>query len=399
MSKILLRENASDPDTPSSGALALWVDASGAVKAKRDDGAIFTLAGGSIARNALTNGTFLFAQRQTPGTLTSYGSFSGGRKYAADRWGITGENDSVQYRRVDTIAAPETGIGSRYYAELKKITSAGKIVFSQVIEGVDTASYRGRRVRVQFKAKNSVGSHTLRLILLYLNGSGTVDSIPATFVSAFGSAGVDPTWGTNLVAIAPAYAGANGTVSGSGVSNVLTSSWQQYGGVFSVPTSAQNLIAVVVSNGQLAANDIVHLGEFGLFDGDDEQPVIVTDVHDELERCQRFCWKTFAVDTAPAQNVGAATGEFRWPALGNSGVTSRGGSCMFPVRMRAVPTVTQYNPAAASDQARDLNASANCTATSVTNVNDRSLAVQATGAVSSALANILGLHLLCEAEL
>lgn len=398
MSKIILRENASDPDTPSSGSLAIYVDANGAVKAKRDDGAILTLGGGSIARNALTNGTFLFAQRQTPGTLTTYSNTSG-RSYCADRWALTNENASVQYRRVDSIAAPETGLGSRYYAELKKITSAGKVAFSQVIEGVDTAPYRGRRARVQFKAKNSVGSHTLRIALLYLNSSGTADSMPATFISAFGSSGVDPTWGTNLVAIAPNYAAANSTASGNGVTATLNSSWRQYGGVFTVPTSAQNLVAVAFSDGQLAADDIVHLSEFGLFEGDDEQPVIVTDIHDEFERCQRFCQKTFAVDTAPAQNVGAASGEFRFQCSGTSPTITRGPSFRFPTPMRATPTVTTYSPAAASDQVRDLNANQNCTSTSIVNASMGGLNIHTTGAATSTAGNALGLHMLLEAEL
>ncbi len=398
MSKILLRENASEPDTPSSGAVALFADSTGSIKAKRDDGAVSVLGGGALARNAITNGSFIFAQRQTPGTLTTYSSTSG-RIYGPDRWAISNENASVQYRRVDSIAASESGLGARYYAELKKITNAGKIAFSQTFEAVDTAPYRGRLVRVQFKAKNSVGSHTLRLALLYLNSSGTADSIPATFISAWGSAGVDPTWGTNLAAIAPSGGGANSTVSGNGLSCTLTSSWLQYGGTFTVPASAQNLIVVAFTNGQMAANDIVHLSEFGLSDGPDERPAMPTDVHDELERCQRFYCKTFDVDVGPVQNIGAVTGCARWTAATVTTGNQRSPAFNFPVRMRATPTTTTaYNPLAANAQARDGTAG-DCSALAFQSVSDRGYAFMCTGNASTAIGNLISVHASFDAEL
>lgn len=396
----LILGQESEPASPSAAKLLVYVGSDGILRAKRPDGSLVTLGGDGLARNALTNGTFIFAQRQTPGTLTTYGSFSGGRKYAADRWGITGENDSVQYRRVDTIAALESGLASRYYAELKKITSAGKIAFSQVLEAVDTAAYRGRSVRVQFKAKNSVGSHTLRLALLYLNSSGTADSIPATFISAFGAVGVDPTWGTNLVAIVPTSGSANSTVSGSGLTSTLNSSWRQYGGVFAVPASAQNLVVVAFTDGQPAANDILHLGEFALIDGVDERPAIPTDVHDELERCQRFYWKTFDVDVAPVQNIGSPTGALRFPAPSTAASSERSPSWNYPVRMRTTPaTITTYNPQAANAQVRDTNASADCSGTTVQAANERSLAILCTGNAGTSIGNVLAVHISADAEL
>lgn len=395
----LILGQEAEPAAPSSTKVHAYYAPDGTLKAKKSDGSLTTLGGGSIARNALTNGTFLYAQRQAPGTLTSYSSFSGGRKYAADRWGITGENDSVQYRRVDSIAAPETGLGARYYGELKKITSAGKIILSQWIEGVDSAPYRGRRVRVQFKAKNSVGSHVLRCALIYLSSSGTVDTIPATFVSAFGAASTDPTWGSNLATVAPTVGSAYSTISGNGLSSTLTSSWRTYGGVFVVPASALNIGVAIWTDGQPAANDIFHLSEVALFDGDEERAAILTDVHDELERCHRYCAKTFNLDTAPASNVGAATGEFRFQATAAGASTFRSPNHFFPVRMRAAPTITLYNPAAAGAEARDVNASATCSSTGSFNASERGCTIHATGAVGTAVGNAIGIHILAEAEL
>ena len=393
---LILVEDA-EPATPVSGEAALYLGTDG-LKAKRSDGSVRCLDSGTAARNALANGTFLFAQRQTPGTLTTY-SNSTGRTYGFDRWGITTENASAQLRRVDSIAsAQEAGLGARHYAELKKITSAGKILFSQVIEASETALYRGRRVRVQFKARNSVGSHTLRLALLQLNTSGTADSIPATFVSAFGAATVDPTWGTNLAAVTPALGNTFSTVVGAGVSSVLTSTFRTYGGVFLVPTTAQNLVVVIFTDGQPAANDILHLSECALFDGDEERPVIVTDLHDELERCKRFYRKTFDLDVAPVQNVGAITGCERYVAVAIGAVNQRSPSFSFTPAMRAVPVVTTFNPLAANAQVRDSTAG-DCSAVAVQNLTDRGYAFMCTGNASTAIGNLLSVHATADAEL
>jgi hypothetical protein len=393
---IVLNQEA-EPATPSSVKCHVYLGTDGRVYVKKPDGSREELAGGRVDRNALTNGTFLFAQRVTPGSLTTISNTSG-RTYAADRWGITNENASAQYRRVDSIASPESGLGARFHAELKKITSAGKVIMSQVMEGVDTAPYRGRRVRVQFKARNVTGSHTLRLALLQLTSSGAVDTIPATFVSAFGANTVDPTWGTNLAAITPALGSTYSTVSGAGVSSALTSGWRQYGGVFLVPTTALNLVVALFTDAQMAADDIVRISEVALFDGDEERSVLCTDVHDELERCQRFYHKTFELDVAPVQNVGAVTGAARFPAMQPNAFTQRSHAFQHPVRMRGTPTAVTFNPLAANTQIRDSSAG-DCSATAVQSLTDRTYAFQCTGHASTAVANALAVHVTFDAEL
>lgn len=397
MSKILLRTNDSEPDSPSSGAVALFADSAGAMKAKDSAGVVSQLSGGR-GGNLVANGGFWFAQRQTPGTLTTYSNTSG-RTYGLDRWAITCENASVQVARGDSASAPATGLSTRYYARLLKLTNAGKMIFSQVFEGTDVIPYRGRRVRVQIKARNVVGSHTLRIALLYLTSAGTIDSIPATFVSAFGAVGTDPTWGTNLTAIAPSIGNAQSTISGAGLSCTLTSDFRLYGGVFALPSDFKNLVLVAFTNGQPAANDEIDIAEVAMHEGDEEQEFYPHDIVHELQRCLRFCAKTFALDTAPAQNLGAATGEFRFQAAVGSTAINRSPAFRFHVPMRAAPTVTTYNPGASSAEARDMNASANCTAIAINNISESGFNVHATGTISTAAGNSLGIHLLMESEL
>lgn len=388
----------STPAAPSSGKTLVYIDsADGRPKARASDGTVTVLAPVQ-SPNLLVNGLFQFAQRQTPGTLTTYSNTTG-RTYGLDRWGITNENASAQVRRVDTAAAAETGLGARFYAEIKKITSTGKLAYSEVLEGSESIALRGRKVRVQFKAKNSVGSHTLRCALLYLTSSGTIDTIPATFVSAFGAASTDPTWGTHLTALAPSVVNANSTIVGSGISAVLTSAWRWYGGVFTVPTNSLNLVVVIFTDGQMTAGDIWHLSEVGLFDGEEERSAVVADTETEQHRCERFCWKTFAIDTGPVQNIGNFLGCLRWTAHSAGAVLQRSPVFPFPVRMRAAPTVTTYNPSTANVEVRDSLFGGDSTGTAIQSNSDRSFAIVCTGNPGTVVGGTLVVHVLCEAEL
>ncbi len=393
------------PSAPSSGYGDLYFDTDdGRVKMKLADGSYQTLTDTGRAGNLLLNGGFRFAQRQAPATLTTYSNTSG-RTYGPDRWALTNENASVQFARVDTASSPETGLSARYYGQVKKITSAGKWILSQAIEGGDVMAYRGRRVRIQFKAKNNVGTNTLRLALLQLTTAGTLDTIPATFVAAFGAASTDPTWGTALSAVAPAIAGTNTSISGNGLNCILNTSWRRYSGVWTVPSDCKNLVVAVFTNGQPSANDVVDISEIGIYDGDEERDWLPESVGEELARCQRFCWKTFAdpalpsADTAPAQAAGVQIGEFRYPALSAGATVHRPLNLNFAVLMRAAPTVTLYSPSSASAQFRDTTGNLDCTSSSATAITARGCNFLTTGHASTSIGNILAIHILAEAEL
>jgi hypothetical protein len=397
MSELIL-QNAATPATPAAGFSTLYADsADRRVKAILDDAAIHVLSPSRLGVNGLMNGGFWFAQRQAPGTLTTYSNTSG-RTYGADRWGMTNENASIQYQRIDT-AFPETGLQARFYGRFKKITSAGKMVVSQVVEGTDIMPFRGRTVRFQAKMRFSVAaSMTVRLGLLYLTSAGTIDTIPAAFVSAFGAAGTDPTWGTNLTAIAPTQVD-GGSISGLGMTCVLTSGWVRYSACFAVPSNCLNLIAAIWTNGLPAANDELNIGEAGLYDGFeilDWSPLLV---QRELERCQRYYSKTFAIDTAPAQSVGVNTGEFKFIAGRAGALLENSPSYMRAPVMRIAPTNTAYNPAAANAQVRDETGAVDCSAQAFAGNIDRSVGITATGNAATAVGNLLGVHVSSDAEL
>jgi hypothetical protein len=396
MAQFLLNAVAA-PSTPASGKATMFSDTNDINRPKvvQADGRVELLTRRSVAENFLTNGGFRFAQRQSPSTLTNY-TAANTRAYGADRWGMTVQTSSLQYQRIDSIAAAETGLVARYYGKLKQVTGAGKFILSQILEGDDVGALRGQTVRVQAKMKFTVAaSMTVRLGLLYLTSSGTVDTIP-NIETAFGANSTDPTWGTNLTALAPTNPD-GGTVSGLGLSCVLTGSWVRYSATFVVPSNCKNLIAVVWSDSQLNINDEFNVSEFGLYDGQeiiDWSPPLDSD---ELLRCQRYFQKSFLIDIAPAQNLSPTT-SFRCnptKAGANAGVAQL---CNFKTRMRIAPTITTYNPNAANAQWRDATAVADCSGVATIQT-DGGVGIGYTGNAATAIGNNLLIDWSAEAEL
>lgn len=401
MSRLFLNKVAT-PATPAAGKVVVFVDtADGRVKSIDENGAVHFLTSCDWGENLLFNGAFDLAQRQAPGTLTTYSNTTG-RAYGADRWGMTNENASIQFQRVDSSTTTETGLQARMYGKFKKLTSAGKIIVSQVLEASNTMALRGRPVRLQAKMRYTVAaSMTVRLGLLYLTNAGTIDTIPATFVSAFGAGGTDPTWGANLTALAPGAVD-GGAVSGLGMSCVLTANWVRYSAVFTVPSNCKNLIAVIWSNGQLAANDELNITEVGLYDGQEIMDFTPRPLHQIIQSCERYYQKTFDVDTAPAQNAGVATGALR-AMLGKAAATALAAQFQwkFRVPMRNASQVfTTYNPAAANAQVRQIGGTAaDLTATATANPTANGVDITATGAAGGAVGDQVGVHVSADNEL
>lgn len=400
MSYHILTESAK-PATPAAGKVILYVSSvDGRPMAVLDDGSEIVMAS-SVRNNLIINGGFLFAQRQAPGTLTTYSNI-GGRVYGADRFWMSNENASIQYQRIDTMTTPETGLSSRFYGKFKKITNAGKIAMGQVMEASDMAALRGKKVRLQVKMRFTVAaSMTVRLAMAQLQNAGTVDTVPSgagLFFTAFGADGADPTLGTNLAYIAPTLA-ENGTISDNAVTCVLTGSWVRYSAVFTVPSDCKNLIPMVFSNADLAANDELNCAEVGLYLDEETADWSREVVSEELSKCQRYYSKTFATDTAPATNIGVSTGEHRTPATFVGAVTNRMVPWYYPVTMRGTPTLTSFNPGAANAQVRDETNAADCSATAFVGSNDGSTMVTCTGNAGTIVGELLGVHITADAEL
>jgi len=398
------------PATPSSGNNTLYVEGSGSsfnlgiVKSLDASGVLAILSPGDRG-NRIRNSGFLFAQRQAPGSATTYSS-TAGRAISADGWGITNENASATYQRIDTLnATPDTGLQGRYYGQFLKTTSTGKLVATQVIEGTDTAALRGRVVRFQLWMKGTAGMN-VRLGVIALGSAGTIDTPPATYISAFGAGGTDPTLGTNLTYVTPINTVQTDTggagVNGNAVDCVLTTAWQRFGHVFTVPSNCLNLIVSIWSNAQLTATNGFNLAQASLTDGYEIQDWMPQPIGLEFAKVCRFYQKSFAVDTAPAQNTGVATGEYHAIAGKAGAVANAGfGPGRMPVPMRIAPGLTLYNPAAANAQVRDLTAAVDHSATAVTDgaAGGQEFMVGSTGNASTAVGDRIAIHWSADSEI
>jgi hypothetical protein len=391
------------PAAPAAGKIEIFSDSADGqrLKSVQTGGRIEVLPRRSLAENFLVNGGFRFAQRQAPGTLTSY-ALTSGRTFGADRFGMTIGASSIQYQRIDSIAATESGLNARYYGKFKQITGSSKLIVSQVIEAEDSAQLRGRVVRFQAKMKYSVAaSMTVRMGLLYLNEAGTLDTIPATFASPIGAAGTDPTWGTNLVALLPSNAdgGTVNTAPGNGMDCVLTTSWVRYSATFVVPFPHLNLIPVIWTNGLLTANDELNITEVGLYDGQEIIDWSPCPIAREMVRIERYYQKTFAIDTAPATTLGTNTGELQFQATKAGALQQVPSTYVFRTKLRtATPTVTTFNTGAANAQVRDTSVTGDCSGTAV-NTTESGAHILCTGNVSTAIDDKLNVHVTFDAEM
>lgn len=404
------RSQGGAPSTPAAGKKTFFVDSTdGRYKYVDEGGLIRTLTSVEWPKNHLANGGFNFAQRQVAGTLTGYVPGAASRAYTADRWFVCAETAGIQFQQVDTITAPETGTVHRYYGRWKKITGAGKVMVGQVMTAENSAVLRGKRARFNVKMKRTVaGSMTLRMAVAYLTAAGTHDTIPGwvagapsgTFISAWGGSGVDPTLGTNLTQLSPVTGSADGgTIVGSAIQFAATGTMARVSGCFDIPSTAKNVLVLVWSDAQLAINDELNLSEAILTEGVEIVDWVSIPQVAELDRCNRFYAKSFALATAPAQNAGL-TGAWRGNAAQAGAVAFVHGFIPFPVAMRAVPAfVTFFNPSAANAFLRYVITPSDATATSATQITERGTEVTATGLAAWVAGGGVAIHYTADCEL
>lgn len=374
------------------------------------NGVITVLANiGPMDENILTNGGFVIQQRVAVAATTIPSVSTTTRAgQVADRWAVTSGNvTSTQWTQVDTGAAIETGLKSKHYGKITQLTNAAKFILSQFIANEDMAHVRGQKVRVSVKIKQFAGANAnYRLGLLQLNASGTIDVCPA-FITAIGAANVEPTWGTNLAAINPDAAGPeNGTVSGAGLTIASTAAWVRSSAVFTVPTDAKNLCAVLYRDTLGAASDVCGVAEFQITEGTDIVDWVALPRAVELARCQRYFSKSFPLTTVPAAGLAEATaGTGSNGILGKSGSATALGSQIqvtFPVTMWKTPTVTLFTPIGAGAVVYRVTGTTPAVqgATAQRGLTDRGLVVTATNEATAngAIGDLVGVHWTADAE-
>lgn len=363
------------PTTPSAGTASLYVDSADNKIKLLDENGVLGDIGGHEPPNYLRNSGMWFAQRQVPGTLTNSGSTtlraiglaSGSSGGGIDGWGAWMQNSQVQSRRNDTATTPETGLSARYYAEWQKTTSTGKFLISQMLEGDESIRLRGKTVRFQVKVKATAAA-TLRIGLIQLTNSGTIDTLPATFISAAGANGTDPTLGTNLSYVTPksGVTPENCTVNGDALDISATTAWQRVGACWDIPSTCKNILVAVWGNSQFTSTNGFMLSECSLTEGYEIAAFAPLSYQQELSRCERIFEKSFGVDTGPAQNNGVDTGGYAYSCPVGA-ATAHTVGITYRTRKRAAPSqAVTLNPAAANAHVRNRTDGADNSATAIT---------------------------------
>lgn len=410
-----LRLGTGTAPTGTSGYVTLYADtADKKVKSIDVNGVISILNNDGIHdRNIITNGDFTVQQRCATSSTAIAGistTTRGGQ--VADCWAVTTSVASnLNWAQIDTAGTQDTGLQSRYYGSIISSTAGKKVMISQWILSSEMSHLRGKKVRVSLKHNQKVGSgQTYKLGLLYLTSSGTVDVSPAFLSGAWStSTGTDPAWGTNLVAIAPdsSPTGEGGTITGSylNVTTVATT-WTKSSCVFTVPTSAKNLVVVFFSDATGGTTDNISVAEFQMTEGPDLVDYCFVPLAENVIRCQRRFCKSFPLTTVPAASIAEATAGCIQGILGKAGSGTALGSIIpvqFPVQMWKTPTVTLFTPVGAGAAVYRLTGTTPLVqgTTAQRSLTDRGLTVTATNEATTngAVGDMVGIHYIADAEI
>jgi hypothetical protein len=414
----LIQTKKGRPGKQSANKTAIFVDNNNRASTVDDKGVLSVLAACGIrSRNVLDNGGFQI-QQKIPVASTAIAGISTATRagVVADRWAVTTSTASnLNWQQVDTIAAPETGLNSRYYGQIIKSSAAKKIMLSQFIVGSDTADLRGKRVRASVKINQKVGAaQDYRLGIIQLNSLATVDSPPAFLSGAFSATtDVDPAWGTNTapVNIVPQATidPENGTIVGNFLNCVSTPSvWTKHSVCFDIPNDCKNLYFVLFSNAIGGTTDNLAVAEFLLTEGEEIFDYTEPPFQYTLARCQLFYTKSFPLAVVPAASIAAATG-----GLGAPGTVLRTGSgtanaCLvnvrFTQRMFRTPTVSLFSPVGAgvvmyrhTGTTPALQGTTAIVANSTTDMGFSALATNE-ATTNGAIGDVVGLHYAASAE-
>jgi len=319
-------------------------------------------------RNAVINGDFDIWQRGTSFSNPAFGDFT------ADRWFVIYDGSAATRtisRQTFTVGQTSVPDQPRYYLQFNQSgagSGATYNVLRQRIEGVRT--FAGKTITVSFYAK-----------------SGASITLPRIeFIQYFGSGG-SPSSDVFTTVV---------------TSQNISTSWVKYSYTVSIPSISGKTIGTN-NDDDLSFLIYVPINTTFTFDlshvqieiGGQATPFERRPFSSELDLCQRYFWKTFPLETAPAQNAGV-TGALGFGVLLASGNAAYVG-CSFPTRMRRAPDITTYNPSAANAQARNVTNNADFSATSAI-ANEWGFYFTAT-AGAWAVGSLSRLHITANAEL
>lgn len=330
------------------------------------------LQGLGFGKNAIINGDFAIAQRGTTFNTPANNA------YTFDRWYVAYDGTIGTFSVNQNVFSPGTIVNGRerkYFMNWNQSVAGSGSTFRQFSQKIkDVRTFANQQVTLSFWAYADA-ARNIQASLIRVYGSGGSPSA-ADVGAASGTIALTTTAQRFVIPLTlPSLAG----------KTIGTNDDDSLQLTFSLPlntTMTINLWDVQLELGPVATEYERKSFEQSLLD------------------CLPYYEKSFGYTTAPAQNVGAASGEFQAPAAVGA---STANNAMFQVkyrqRKRGTPTVTLYNPAAANAQARNETLNTDCTATAVANSTKEGFTVGATTPASTVAGNLMGLHWDSSAEL
>ena len=305
-------------------------------------------------RNRIINGDMRIDQRNAGAAVTVN---TGSPSYTLDRWYAYQNSPSTGVQISRSTSAPSGFQNSIKWGRNGSGTAGGVTALGQVLETANSLDLQGGYVTLSFYARAGANfsSSSSQLGVNVISGTGTDQSALSMVTVAW----------TN-------YA----QVINTGVT--LTTSWQKFTLTSPILGSSVSQLGVDfrwTTVGAAGADDNVYITGVQLEAGSTATEFERRPIGTELALCQRYYWKTFDQSVAPANGSNDYRGTIGFNHVnGNIGQ----GTCYFPCTMRAVPTVTFYNPRTSGSSGQVTDTVNDDSATRAAGLSDRSFIVDNT---------------------
>jgi hypothetical protein len=286
----------------------------------------------------------------------------------ADRWLFLCE--STQY--LDGLGVNAGGLVTLTPA------GSGRFGVAQWLEQEDVRHLAGATVCAQADMSISSGSDTGRIAILAWNGTG--DSLGSSR---------DPVndWTSGTFTAGNFFKSTNFTVVATGSASISSSGPTTVSCSGALPASVANIVVMMWFGGSTGLN----IRRAELFTGSAARTFVPLPRAQDLARCERFYYKTFALGTQPVANAGAAGSNRFYTSYATGGYVTN-----FRQRMHRVPTLVVYNPGSASTGTfRNATAGSNLTAVPGT-ATDHGVVIGSSAATAD---NEYQFHLTADAEI
>lgn len=326
-------------------------------------------------KNRLINGCFRVNQRLAATNADD--------TYCFDRWYVLTQTGTVA---VSAIVDPEIGA-----AQALRITqsqaAAQRMGLAQIVESDNCRDLRSAITTLAGRVRLSTSDNIRYAVLEHTGGT---DAVTSDVVNSW----------TNTTYTAGQFFIAGVTVLAVGQIAAAASTWRDLTALnATLSASAKNIILFVWTENAVAQNVTLDLNRMQWEPGAVASKFELRPIAQEKRDCERYYEKSFAPATAPAQNVGAATGEQLFGATVAGANTNRLPTIPFRTDKRAAPTLVTFNPSAANAEIRDITGAVDFSATGTVNVSTRGFRIFGNGNAATAVNNSIGVHWTADAEL